>query len=251
MFSEDQFQEALARPRLRGHVPAYLQSNRAEPVRVFQEDELQATTAQWFVDFDAKLAAYSKAFDMDLSWLMLWAKKYWWSFLTRDMSLNHQLYAPDMTYVDVTTFGRTIVGIDDFVTYNFAFFDAIPDWRYDPVPGQVYLDITPDKQVRTVIRYIGSGHWTGPLRLYPYDQTAACIHGNGTFLQCPAVDRYHFNQDGLLQEGETLYDTLDGLQRGGVLPRDDSWQFHALFAASKVPAAAAAIKRRVGLGGAR
>ena len=55
------------------------------------------------------------------------------------MSLNHELYAPDIRYTDVTTFGRTIVGIDEFVKYNFAFFDAIPDWRYDPLPDQVGL----------------------------------------------------------------------------------------------------------------
>ena len=100
--------------------------------------------------------------------------------------------------------------------------------------------------MRTVIRYIGSGHWTGPLRVYPYDESAPAIQGNGMFLQCPAVDRYHFNADGLMQEGETLYDVLDGLQRGGVLPRDDSWQFHTLFAASKVPAAAVKLQQRLG-----
>ncbi|MFI2561125.1 hypothetical protein ACH49Y_24065, partial [Nocardia farcinica] len=33
----------------------------------------------------------------DLSWLMTWAKKYWWSFLVRDMSVNDELYAPDST----------------------------------------------------------------------------------------------------------------------------------------------------------
>ncbi len=131
------------------------------------------------------------------------------------------------------------------MTYNFAFFDAIPDWRYDPLPDQVYLDVTPEGTVRTVIRYIGSGHWTGPLRLYPYDESAPCIYGNGRFIQAPAVDRYHFNADGLMAEGETLYDILDGLQRGGVLPRDDSWLFHGMFAASRIPVAAQAAWRRL------
>jgi len=246
MFDEEQFQAALSRPRLKGHVPTYLKSNRAEPIRVYQEHELQAMTKQWFVEFERKLEHYSTAFNMDLSWIMTWAKKYWWSFLVRDMGLNQELYAHDMRYTDVTTFGRTIVGIDDFVTYNFAFFDAIPDWRYDPMPDQVYIDVTPEGTVRTVIRYIGSGHWTGPLRVFPYDESAPAIQGNGMFLQCPAVDRYHFNADGLMQEGETLYDVLDGLQRGGVLPRDDSWQFHTLFAASKIPAAAVKLQQRLG-----
>lgn len=246
MFDEEQFQAALARPRLQGHVPNYLKSNRAEPIRVLQEDELQAMTSQWFVDFDRRLEHYSKAFDTDMSWVMTWAKKYWWSFLVRDMDSNHELYAPDIRYTDVTTFGRTIVGIDDFVTYNFAFFDAIPDWRYDPLPDQVFMDVTPEGKFRFVIRYIGSGHWTGPLRLFPYDDTAPAIHGDGRFIQAPAVDRYQFNADGLMDEGETLYDILDALQRGGVLPRDDSWQLHALFAASKVPAAVSKVQRRLG-----
>lgn len=112
----------------------------------------------------------------------------------------------------------------------------IPDWRYDPLPDQVYLDITPKGKVRTVIRYIGSGHWDGPLRPYPYDASAPVLYGNGRFIQCPAIDRYHFNEQGLMEEGETLYDAFDVTQRGGILPRDDSWQFRALPAASKVPA---------------
>lgn len=111
MFDEEMFQQALNRPRLKGHVPRFLDSNRAEPIRVYQEPELQAMTKQWFVDFDRKLEHYSTHFDTDLSWVMTWAKKYWWSFLVRDMDLNHELYAPpDIRYTDVTTFGRTIVG---------------------------------------------------------------------------------------------------------------------------------------------
>lgn len=247
MFDEAEFQKALARPRLVGHVPEYLDSNRGQPIRVIPEHELQATTRAWFDMFERKLEHASKL-GVDLGWLMEWAKKYWWSFLVRDMDLNHELYAPDLKYTDVSAFGNTITGIDEFVKYNFAFFDAIPDWRYDPLPDQVYLDVTPEGQVRTVIRYIGTGHWSGPLRMYPYDDSAPVIYGNGRFIQCPAVDRYHFNEDGLMEEGETLYDTIDGLQRGGVLPRGDSWQLKVLFAASKVPAVASSLQRRIGLG---
>ncbi|WP_227981303.1 nuclear transport factor 2 family protein [Nocardia spumae] len=235
MFDEEQFQQALRQPRLSKPAPELLNSNRSVPIRAIPEAELQAGTLQWFGEFERKLEAYGKL-GVDLSWVMQWAKKYWWSFLVRDMSVNDELYAQDVRYTDVTTFGRTIVGIDEFVKYNFAFFDAIPDWRYDPLPNQVYLDVTPEGNVRTVIRYIGSGHWTGPLRLYPYDESAPVIHGNGRFIQCPAVDRYHFNADGLMEEGETLYDFLDATQRGGILPRDDSWQFRTLMAASKIPA---------------
>jgi len=81
--------------------------------------------------------------------------------------LNEELYVKDLRYTDVSSFGRTMVGLDEFVKYNFAFFDAIPDWRYDPLPGEIYVDLLPDGKVRIVVRYLGSGHWSGPLRLYP------------------------------------------------------------------------------------
>jgi hypothetical protein len=57
------------------------------------------------------------------------------------------------------------------------------------------------------------------------------------------VDRYHFNQDGLMEEGETLYDAFDVTQRAGILPGDGSWQFRALLAASKLPALANRFRR--------
>lgn len=243
MFDETAFRQALAQPRLRRPVPEYLESNRAEPIRVLQEHELQEMTRQWFDAFERKLEFYGKL--RDVSWLMDWAKKYWWSWLKRDMSLNHELYAPNLRYTDVTTFGHTITGIDEFVRYNFAFFEAIPDWRYDPLPDQVYIDVTPEGRVRTMIRYIGSGHWDGPLRLHPYDDTAPVIHGTGRFIQCPAVDRYHFNEDGLLEEGETLYDVIDGTQRAGVLPPGDSKRLKLLFGASKIPASLLTLRRRI------
>ncbi|MBF6248969.1 nuclear transport factor 2 family protein [Nocardia farcinica] len=246
MFDEAEFQRALAQPRLSRPVPEFLESNRAVPIRAIPETELQATTQQWFESFATKLDYLGERHGTDLSWLMTWAKKYWWSFLVRDMSVNDELYAPDIRYTDVTTFGRTIVGIDEFVKYNFAFFDAIPDWRYDPLPDQVYIDVQPDGTVRTVIRYLGSGHWTGPLRLYPYDDSAPTLYGTGRFIQAPAVDRYHFTEDGLMAEGETLYDFLDGVQRAGILPRDDSRPFRALMAASKIPAMAQRVGRRIG-----
>jgi len=245
MFDEAEFQKALSSPRLRQPIPEYLASNRAEPIRVLQEDELQEMTRQWFVSFEEKLDFYSKL-GHDLSWLMDWAKKYWWSWLARDMDHNHELYTPDLRYTDVTTFGRTIVGLDEFVKYNFAFFAAIPDWRYDPLPDQVFMDVTPEGRVSFVIRYIGSGHWDGPLRLYPYDDIAPAVYGNGRFIQCPAIDRYHFNADGLMEEGETLYDIVDGTQRAGVLPAGDSWQLRMMFGASKIPATVESVRRRLG-----
>ncbi|MEU2254812.1 nuclear transport factor 2 family protein [Nocardia xishanensis] len=245
MFDEALFQEALARPRLRRPVPEFLSGNRAGGrVRVLGEDELNAMTRRWFEDFDRKVAHY-RTLGIDIQWTVEWAKKYWWSWLVRDMSLNHELYRADMRYKDPTTFGRTLIGQEEFVKYNFAFFDAIPDWRYDPLPGQVYIDLTPEGGTRIIVRYLGSGHFDGSLRFYPYDDTAPAIHGNGTFVQCTAVDRYHFDAAGLMTEGETLFDLLDALQSGGIVPSGDSWQFHALARASRAAAALHALRRRI------
>lgn len=235
MFDETLFQEALATTRLRRPVPEFLAGNRAGgKVRALGEDELMAMTRQWFLDYEDKIAAY-RTLGVDISWTLEWAKKYWWSWLQRDMSLNDELYTHDMKYKDPTAFGRIIEGHEEFLKYNFAFFDAIPDWRYDPLPGQVYVDVTPEGNIRLVIRYIGSGHFDGPLRFYPYDESAPAIHGVGTFVQCTAVDRYHFDADGLMYEGETLFDLLDALQSAGVVPADDSWQFKAVARASRLP----------------
>jgi len=234
-FSEALFREALAKPRLQQPVPEYLPSNRSGgPIRVKQEDELRAMTAQWFVDFEERLERFGRLGGVDLGWMMEWAKKYWWSWLMRDMSMNHELYTADLRYLDPTTFGRELVGLDEFVAYNFAFFDAIPDWRYDPLPGQVFFDITPEGEVHMMIRYIGSGHFSGSLRFHPYDETAPVLHGPGTFVQCAAVDRYHFNAEGRMYEGETLWDFIDATQTAGVMPSSESWVFKALLGASRL-----------------
>ncbi|MCV7316267.1 nuclear transport factor 2 family protein [Mycolicibacillus parakoreensis] len=248
MFDEAKFREAIARPRLRQPLPTYLEGNRAGGrVAVLTEDELNAQTEQWFVDLDAKIAFYAEH-GLDIAFVAEWAKKYWWSWLMRDMSLNDELYTPDLRYKDPTTFGRIIVGLDEFVRYNFAFLDAIPDWRYDPLPDQVYLDVTPDGETRVVVRYIGSGHFSGTLRFYPYDDSAPAIHGVGTFVQCAAVDRYHFGKDGRMYFGETLFDILDALQSSGVVPGERSPVFKALMGASRVPGMIQAVRRRLPLG---
>lgn len=237
MYSEEKFQQALAVRRWKQPAPEFVTGNRGEPVRSMSEDRLSATAAQWFVDFTEKVRFYDKL-GVDLSWIVDWTKKYWWSWLERDMSHNDELYTPDLRYKDVSSFGRTMVGLEEFVKYNFAFFDAIPDWRYDPLPGQVYLDVTPQGLVRVCIRYVGSGHWDGPLVLYPYDDTAPAIPGSGSFVQVTALDRYHFDASGRMCEGETLFDMIDAAQSASLLPRDDSWQFHAMMRAAAMGTAA-------------
>ncbi len=235
MFNEEAFQRALLEPRLQQPVPEYLPGNRAGGrVRVLTEPELNAMTRQWFIDYERKIAHYAKH-GIDIAWTLEWAKKYWWSWLMRDMSANDELYTPDLRYKDPTTFGRELVGLDEFVKYNFAFFAAIPDWRYDPLPGQVYIDVTPEGECRIVIRYIGSGHFSGALRFYPYDDSAPQLHGTGIFVQATAVDRYHFTPDGRMYEGETLFDFIDATQSAGILPGGESWQFKAMMKASRLP----------------
>lgn len=234
MFDQEKFEKALATPRLQQPIPEYLAGNRGgEKVRVLTEPELMARTRQWFADYEKKIEYYAKR-GIDISFTLEWAKKYWWSWLMRDMSLNEELYTKDLLYTDTSSLGRTIKGLEEFVTYNFAFFDAIPDWRYDPLPGEVFVDFAHDGEVRTVVRYMGSGHWSGPLRLYPYDKTAPTIYGTGVFIQCTAVDRYYFNKDGLMYKGDTSYDIFEALQTVGILPRDDSFLFKALLKPTKL-----------------
>ncbi|MFE6861286.1 nuclear transport factor 2 family protein [Nocardia sp. NPDC057668] len=227
MFTEEQFQLALAQPRLAQPIPKVL-TNRAEPVPVLDEAALTAMTRTWFAEYERKIEFYA-GHGLDIAWTLDWAKKYWWSWQARDMSHNHELYAPDLRYKDVTTLGATMTGLDEFVTYNFAFFDAIPDWRYDPIPGQSYVDVAPDGTLRMVVRYYGSGHLVGPLKLHPYGPGAPELPGNGNFVQCTAVDRYHFDADHLMSEGETLYDLVDAVQLAGLVPGPASPTFSWLL----------------------
>ncbi|WP_433755568.1 nuclear transport factor 2 family protein [Nocardia sp. CA-135398] len=227
MFDEEKFQRSLRQPRLAQPIPRIL-NNRAEPVKVLDEPALTAMTQQWFDEYEKKIEFYHQH-GLDIAWTLEWAKKYWWSWQTRDMSHNHELYTENLRYKDVTTLGATMIGLDQFVEYNFAFFDAIPDWRYDPIPGQSYLDVAPDGEVRIVVRYYGSGHLVGPLKLHPYGTDTVALPGNGAFIQCTAVDRYHFNTDHLMYEGETLYDLIDGVQLAGLLPGPSSKSFRWLM----------------------
>jgi hypothetical protein len=244
MFNDEMFEQALATPRLRQPLPKFVGDNRAERVAVIDEDGLRENTAQWFAEAEHKVAYYA-AKGLDIAWIIEWAKKYWWSWQARDMSLNSELYAPTLRYKDPSTFGRVMVGLDEFIAYNFAYFAAIPDWRYDPIPGQLYIDLTPEGETRVVVRYYGSGHWDGPLRLHPYDDTAPAIPGSGAFVQCTAIDRYHFNTDHLMYEGETLFDGFDAAQSAGLLPGPRSWRFRTIMRAASAGTAITRARRRV------
>ena len=200
MFSEEAFNAALSRQKLRKPAPATVKASRSHPVNVISEPDLNAMTKQWFVEFEEKIKFYEKL-GHDLSWFSMWLKKWWWSWFEYDMELIGELCMPDVVYKDPVSFGRPLVGMKEFVSYNDAFFDAIPDWRYDPLPNQFYFDVSPGGEVRFACRYIGTGHWDFPLKLYPFQTDSLTIPGTGAFMQCPAVDRYHFNNDGQMYEG--------------------------------------------------
>ena len=244
MFDFNLLIEELAKPRLRQPLPEYLSSNRGAPWRVIPEDELNKMHRGWFVELERRIE-FLGSHGIDIGWLYEWSAKYTWSWLARDMSRNDELYTQDLRYVDPTTFGRTMVGLDEFVRYNFAFLDAISDWRYDPFPDQMYIDVTPDGETRMVVRYMGSGYVDGTLRLYPYDASAPAIVGTGKFVQSCAVDRYHFTPDGLMYFGETLWDFMDMAQTIGVAPRDDSWQFKSLMRLTALPGHVQRIRDRI------
>ena len=51
---------------------------------------------------------------------MTWPRSTGGASWVRDMDINDELLRTRCPSTDVTTFGRTIVGIDEFVTYNFV-----------------------------------------------------------------------------------------------------------------------------------
>lgn len=243
---EAKFQAALDRKRLRTPAPEYVQGTRSHAEPVFSEDELNRQTHEFFLECEQQIRFYSEHLGHDIMWLQDWLKKWWWAWLVRDMEcVRTELCTADCTYKDPVSFGRQLVGIDEFIAYNDAFFDAIPDWRYDPLPGQIYINVSPNGDVRLAARYIGTGHWDKPLRMYPFTASAAALPATGAFMQAPAVDRYHFNADGKLCHGETLWDAFEAMQMSSVLPSDDSLAFKALMRAAGVGALANRLRSRL------
>ena len=243
-FTDAKFEEALDRKLLAKAPPEFVVGNRSQAERVYDEDELNANTRAWFADFEEQVRHY-ETLGHDLQWLIDWTKKWWWSWLVRDLDVVREICTEDMKYKDPVSFGKTMVGIQEFIDYNVAFFDAVPDWRYDPLPGQFYLNVAADGSARMMVRYVGTGHWDAPLRLYPFDETAQSLPGNGAFIQCPAVDRYDFDADGRLGDGETLWDAFDAMQMSGLFPKADSIQFKLVMNAAKLPNLAARVRRHL------
>ncbi|MGW0057450.1 nuclear transport factor 2 family protein [Nocardia nova] len=241
-YSPEKFEQAMDRRMLKKAPPKLFRGNRSQAERVFTEDELNANARTWFQQFEEQISFYEKL-GHDLQWVVDWTKKWWWSWLVRDFDVVAELCTRDVTYKDPVSFGKTLVGLQEFIDYNVAFFDAIPDWRYDPLPGESFLQVNPDGTVQMMVRYLGTGHWDGPLKVYPFDETATSLPGNGAFMQCSAVDRYYWNADHMLYKGETLWDAFEGLQGSGVFPEAGSLPFKLLMNALRVPNTAARLRR--------
>lgn len=222
----------LQRKRLRKDPPEYLECNRLGKIKTLTEDELIQNNIDFFDDLEKRIPLYNKM-GTDISFLDEWMKKWWGGWLDRDMDLVETLVTKDIHWMDPICFGKPTIGMQEFVDYNDAFFDALPDWRYDLIDS-AWIDVIPGKGVRTVLHYYGSGHWDNPLKLTPFDESALSIPGTGEFMQCQAVDRYYFNEDGICYRGETLYDMMEALQMSRLLPSSDSWQFGALTSLSQM-----------------
>lgn len=236
---EARLQAALDRKVLKHPVPPFVRGNRSHAERAIGEDELNSLSRQWFAELDDQTRYYSEHLGHDITWLNEWFKKYWlaWDQGVDEKALP-ELLAPDVVYKDPISFGRPMVGIQSFIDYNQAFFDAIPDWRYDLLPGQLFINVSRSGEVRLMGRYIGTGFWEEPLRMYPFDKSAPAIPATGAFMQAPAVDRYYFNADHQLYRGETMWDAFEALQMSHLLPGDTSPVFKAMVGAGSVGARA-------------
>lgn len=249
---ERKFEAALSRRTLRKPPPEFLQGNRGEAVRCLSEDELIAGTKQFFREMEEQLRFYTDKLGHDVMWFNDWLRKYWaaWSGGIDEAAVREVL-SPTVSYKDPLSFGRIMVGAQAFIDYNQAFFDAAPDLRYDALPGQAAINVTPSGEVLFMARYVGCGHWDEPLRMYPFTPGSKGIPGNGVFTQLYPVDRYHFTADGVMSHGETLWDPLDALQLIKALPSDESLVFKSLVVAGGVVSTASRLRRHLPLVGAK
>lgn len=244
------FEALLDRKTLLKPPPEYLKGNLAHPVRVLSEDELCRGTRQFFEELEAQLTYYSERLDHDVMWLNDWLRRYWAAWVGGiDEDLVRQTIAEDVEYKDPTAFGRPMVGIQNFIDYNQAFFDAATDLRYDALPGQVSIQVSPSGEVLFMARYSGCGHWDRPLRMHPWTPGARAIPATGAFVQLFPVDRYHFDEEHKLCRGETLWDPIEAMQLIKVLPSDESLLFRGMMAAGHVGALATRLTRRLPLVG--
>ncbi|MCX6400049.1 MAG: hypothetical protein NTX33_08985 [Propionibacteriales bacterium] len=227
---EARFQAALSRLSIRGDIPPFVQGNRSAPEPTLTERALQERTRALFAEVEAQCRYYTDHLDNDVMWVLEWLKAYWsaWSGGVHE-DLVRLTVSEGCEYKDPLSFGRTMVGIGEFIDYNVAFFDAMTDLAYYLIPGEVSLQVSPTGEVIFMGRYVGCAHWEKPLRMYPFTPGSPAIPGTGGYIQGYAVDRYHLDPvTKRVIRGETLWDPFEALQIQKLMPADTSLAFKAL-----------------------
>ncbi|MGA4791357.1 nuclear transport factor 2 family protein [Nocardia sp. AB354] len=248
---EARFQQALSRLSIAKPMPPTVQGNRSEPIPTVGEQELQRMTHQLFDEVEAQCAFYTERLGMDVMWVLEWLKKYWsaWSGGVNE-DLVRETISEDCRYKDPLSFGRTMYGVQAFIDYNQAFYDAAPDLAYYLIPGEVSLQVSPKGEVIFMGRYVGCGHWDHPLRMYPFTPGSPAIPGTGAYIQGYPVDRYHLDPvTHKVTHGETLWDPFELLQIQKLMPSDTSLAFKAMVNAGKLVTPAIKAARRLPLRG--
>lgn len=244
---EARFQEALGRLSIARPMPPFVQGNRSAPVPTVGEQELQAMTRRLFDEVEDQCAFYTERLGNDVMWVLEWLKKYWaaWSGGVNE-DLVRETVAEDCEYKDPLSFGRIMHGVQAFIDYNQAFYDAAPDLAYYLIPGEVSLQVSRKGDVIFMGRYVGCGHWDHPLRMYPFTPGSAAIPGTGAYIQGYPVDRYHLDpKTHKVFRGETLWDPFELLQIQKLMPSDTSLAFKAMVEAGKVATPAIRLGRRL------
>lgn len=248
---EATYQRALSRLSIAKPMPRFVQGNRSEAIATVTEVELQDMTRQLFAEVEDQCAFYTERLGNDVMWVTDWLKMYWsaWSGGI-DEDLVRATVQDDCAYKDPLSFGRTMHGIQAFIDYNQAFYDAASDLAYYLIPGEVSLQVSRKGDVIFMGRYVGCGNWVNPLRMYPFTPGSPAIPGTGAYIQGYPVDRYHLNpQTRKVYKGETLWDPFELLQIQRLMPADTGLAFKALVAAGKVVTPAIKLSRRLPLVG--
>lgn len=163
-----------------------------------------------------------------------------------DLELVRATIQEDCVYHEPLSFGRPLHGIQAFIDYNQAYYDAAADLAYYAHPGEASLQVSPKGDILFMARYTGCGRWENPLRMWPYTADAPAIPGTGGYIQLNPVDRYHLNpKTRKVFKGETLWDPLESLQIQRLFPADTSLAFKAMIKAGQLVTPALKLSRKL------
>lgn len=250
---EATFQRALDRLSIARPMPPFVQGNRSEPVPTVTERQLQDQTRQLFAEVGDQCAFYTERLGNDVMWVLDWLKMYWsaWSGGV-DKDLVRATVQEDCQYKDPLSFGRIMHGVEAFIEYNQAFYDAAADLAYYLIPGEVSLQVSRSGDVIFMGRYVGCGNWENPLRMFPFTPGSPGVPGTGAYLQVYPVDRYHLNpKTRKVYKGETMWDAFELLQIQRLFPADTSLAFKAMVEVGKLATPVIKLRRNlpfVGIG---